>query len=91
MTILRLQATKRLRKDINIFSATSARKINGDFRATAAFGSYGVKCEQKANMLITNGLLRQAFTRKNTPWRPKGHGRMSNGSSLVLHDTYGCS
>ena len=33
-TILDLQATRR---DINIFIATNARKINGDFPETAAF------------------------------------------------------
>ena len=49
-TILALHATRRLMSDTNSFSATRARKVRGDFAKTTAFGRYGVKTSEKANI-----------------------------------------
>ena len=47
VTVLVLQATRWLMSNINIFSATTAKKRNENLPETAVFRSYGMKHEQK--------------------------------------------
>ena len=53
--------------DINSFSATRARKINGDFAETTAFERYGVKTSEKANMHNEHWLTSTRFSPFSTP------------------------
>ena len=68
MTILALQATRRLMGDTNSFSATRARKKRGDFAETTAFERYGVKTSEKANMHNEHWLTSTRFSPFSALW-----------------------